>query len=203
MLRFFCLIGALLALAGCASNSNNASTAQIAAVSYRQAGPATISLYTMVSNRTGAGGHSALLINASERVFFDPAGSFYLDIVPERNDVLYGITPRIEQAYRSAHARSTYHVMIQTVEVSPAVAEQALRLAQQAGPVSAMFCTSSTSQLLSQLPGFEGVGSTFYPVKLADKFARLPGVSTEKYYEDDSSDLDKALADGNAALSEG
>ena len=34
----------------------------------------SISLFTMVNNQNGRGGHSSLLIHASERVIFDPAG---------------------------------------------------------------------------------------------------------------------------------
>lgn len=39
-----------------------------------------ISLYTMVNNESGAGAHSALVINASQRVIFDPTGTFKHDV---------------------------------------------------------------------------------------------------------------------------
>jgi len=86
-LRILAAIALVLVIAGCSTKSNNnADPATIAAVAYRDPGPATLTLYTMVNNRTGRGGHTSLMINASERVIFDPAGSFRADKVPERND---------------------------------------------------------------------------------------------------------------------
>jgi hypothetical protein len=203
MLRRLALLGVLmLGLSGCAVNAPYADDAAIAAVSYRDPGPATITVITVVNNRNGSGGHSAIMINASERVIFDPAGSFYADIVPERNDVLYGITPRVEQAYRSAHARSAYHVVSQTVEVTPEQAEIALQLAKEYGAVPSAFCTIANTSILKQVPGFENITSTFFPTRLMDQMAQIPGVKTERYYEDDEDDLQAALVAGNAALSQ-
>jgi hypothetical protein len=150
----------------------------------------------MINARTGAGAHSSLLINASQRVMFDPAGSFFHETVPEQNDLLYGITPEVEQFYRGSHARSTHYVVIQKIEVSPAQAETAFRLAQKAGPVAGAFCTNATTGLLQQVPGFESIQSTFYPNKLMEQFAQWPGVSTERYSESDDPDLQAALAKG-------
>jgi hypothetical protein len=134
------------------------------------------------------------MINGSQRVIFDPAGSVRHSAVPEVGDVLYGITPRIEEFYASAHARSTYHVVIQTLPVSAEVAEQALRLVQANGPVAQSFCTSSTSTILGQLPGFEAIRPTFFPNALSEQFARLPGVTTQTLYEDDADDKQIAIA---------
>lgn len=192
----------MLSVAGCATKQPYADDAAIAAVSYRDAGPPSLTLYTMVNNRSGEGAHSALLINASERVIFDPAGSFYSEVTPERNDVLFGITPYIERAYRSAHARSTYHVVSQTVDVSPEQAQTAYELALNNGAVPGAFCTSATSRLIGQIPGFENINGTLRPKKLMAQFEEVPGVRTDKYYENDSPDLQKALAEGNAVLTQ-
>nr|WP_286193730.1 hypothetical protein [Tropicibacter sp. R16_0] len=190
-----------LGLAGCASTRGpQATDTQIAAVSYRDPGPATLTLYTMINNRSGSGAHTSLMINARERIIFDPAGSFRADIVPERNDVLYGITPAVEKAYRASHARSTHHVVVQEIEVTPQQAERAYQLAKQMGPVPGAFCASATSQLLQQVPGFEGIKSGFQPTNLSDQFEQMPGVKTERYYEDDDADLQKGLAENNAKL---
>lgn len=200
MLRLLCLCVALLAVAGCATKQPYADGETIAAVSYRNPGPSTLTLYTMVNNRTGKGGHSSLMINASERVIFDPAGSFKSTVVPERNDVLFGITPGVELAYRGSHARSTFHVVVQTAEVTPEQAEIAYRLALKSGPVPGVYCANATSTLLKQVPGFESIDVTFYPTKLADQFGGLAGVRTERYYENDSPDLDTGIAQNNARL---
>lgn len=190
-----------IALVGCAAQKKpNADAATLAAASYSHNGPPALTLFTMVNNRTGQGGHTSLMVNASERVIFDPAGSFYADVVPERNDVLFGITPAVVLAYRGSHARSTHHVVTQRIEVTPAQAEAAYQLVLGNGRVPGAYCANSTSSILRQVPGFEDLDVTFYPVKLSDQFGALPGVVTEKYYEDDDADLQKALAAGNVVL---
>jgi len=189
------------ALAGCAAPQRpDADPETIASVAYRDAGKPSMTLITVVNNRTGEGGHTALMVNASERVIFDPAGSFYADIVPERQDVLFGISPRIFQAYRSAHARSTFHVVTQEVPLTPEQAQIAYHLVTTNGRVAGAFCANATSSILQQIPGFESIDVTFYPVKLQEQMVQFPGVVTDKYYEDDSEDLKAGLAQGNAAL---
>lgn len=167
----------------------------ISSASYRHSGPPALTLYTMINNRSGAGAHTSLMINGSQRVIFDPAGTVRLSAVPERDDVLYGITPSVADFYARAHARETYHVVIQTIEVSPEVAERALRLAIANGPVGSARCTLSTSTILSQLPGFESVGFTWFPKRLMDGFGALPGVQTARIFEDDDDDKSVAIAE--------
>ncbi|KIC50308.1 hypothetical protein [Tateyamaria sp. ANG-S1] len=186
-MRWFAVLAVCGVLAGCAAppEAPYASDARVASVAYREPGPATLTVLTMVSNRDGSGGHSALMINGSQRVIFDPAGSFVNDRVPEQEDVLYGVSPAVLKGYKSAHARSTYHVVSQTVEVTPEQAEVALRLAQSNGAVPRAFCTSANTALLRQVPGFESIKSTFFPTKLMEQMASYPGVVEEKYFEDD------------------
>ncbi len=156
----------------------------------------------MINNRTGQGAHTSLMINARERVIFDPAGSFQADIVPVKDDVLFGITPAVEQAYRASHARSTHHAVIQTLQVTPQQAEIAYQLAKQTGPVPGAFCANYTARILQQVPGFEQIDVVYQPKKLSDQFGQIPGVVTETYYEYDDADLQKGLAANNAKLNE-
>lgn len=203
MLRI--IVACLLAVtvAGCTgSNRPQADQAEVVARSYRDPGPSTLTLYTMINTRTGSGAHTSLMISASERVIFDPAGSFRADVVPNKNDVLYGITPAVERAYRSSHARETHYARIQTIEVTPQQAEIAYQLAKQSGPVSSAYCANSTASILRQVPGFEQIDVTFFPVKLSDQFGQIPGVVTEEYREYDDADLQKGLAANNARLNQ-
>ena len=58
-----------LALTGCIKETSHyASDKMVRDVAYVHDGPPRISLYTMVNNDSGAGAHSALVINASQRV---------------------------------------------------------------------------------------------------------------------------------------
>ncbi|MEO0746421.1 MAG: hypothetical protein AAFY49_13840 [Pseudomonadota bacterium] len=185
--RAFGALGLCVVLAGCADPPNipYASDDRIKASAYREPGPATLTVITMINNRSGKGGHSALMINGSQRVIFDPAGSFENVRVPEQEDVLYGVSPAVLAGYKSAHARSTYHVVLQTVEVTPEQAEVALQLAAANGPVARAFCTNATTGLLRQVPGFGDVNQTFFPTNLMEQMAARAGVSEERYYEDD------------------
>lgn len=173
-----------------------ASDERVAAVAYRAPGPNTLTVLTMVSNRSGKGAHTALMINGSQRVIFDPAGSFVNERVAEQEDVLYGVTPAVLAGYKSVHARSTFHVVSQTFEVTPEQAAIALRLATTNGAVPRAFCTNATTGLLSQVPGFQDVSSTFYPTKLMEQLAARPGVRVEEYFEDD----DGTIVDGVAGI---
>lgn len=185
-------------LAGCAPPPAipYASDKRVAAVAYREPGPDTITVITMINNRTGNGAHSAIMINGKQRVIFDPAGSFVNERVPEQDDVLYGVTPAVLAGYKSAHARSTYHVVTQTVEVSPEQASTALRLAISNGPVSRSLCTSAATGLLQQVPGFADIEQTYWPSNLMEQMAARPGVVEERYYEDD----DGTILDGIEGL---
>ena len=130
---------ALLVLAGCAGGEGQrpeASLEIISSVSYQHGGPTALTLYTMINNRSGAGAHTSLMINASQRVIFDPAGSVRLSSVPVRGDVLYGISPTVADFYARAHARESFHVVFQRIEVPPALAELAMRLAMAASTSS-------------------------------------------------------------------
>ena len=85
------MLCAVLLLAGCGAalqSTKDATPQEAAAAAYVHDGPPAITLYTMISNRTGVGAHTSMMINASQRVIFDPAGSVELSIMPEIGDVL-------------------------------------------------------------------------------------------------------------------
>lgn len=185
MRRTLTVLALPVLLAACGAEAVWAPDEAVARAAYRQPGPSSITLMTMVSNRSGAGGHSAVMINASQRVIFDPAGSWWHRAAPERNDVHFGITPQILDFYIDCHARETYHVVIQTVEVSPEAAQRALAIVQSNGAVPKAFCGQSTSNVLRQVPGFESIPATVRPKSIMEAFARLPGVRTEKVFDND------------------
>ncbi len=118
------------------------------------------------------------MINGSQRIMFDPAGTWSHPTVPERNDVLFGITPRMKQFYIDYHARETFDVYEQTVQVSPEVAELAIRRVQEYGAVRKAFCANAITSVLRDIPGFESVGKSFFPKKIMKAFGDLPGVVT-------------------------
>lgn len=200
------MIGASAALAGCDTVLREeilAPQADIDRVAYTHPGPKSLTLLTMKNTGSGNGAHSGLIINASQRVLWDPAGTFGHPSIPERNDVHFGANPQIEQLYISFHSRVTYYTLIQQVEVSPEVAELALRSALANGPTPKAACTRHTSRMLGTLPGFESIRPTLFPNNLADQFAEIPGVRSREYRENDSDDKSIAAAAIDEELSAG
>jgi hypothetical protein len=193
----------LAALAACSAEPVWAPDDQVARVSYRGEGPTSLTLYTMKNIGSGNGAHSSILVNASQRVMFDPAGTFGHASIPERNDVLFGMTPRIEAYYVSYHARATYYVIGQKIIVAPDVAETALQLVLANGAVPKAHCTRATSRILRQLPGFSSLPVTYFPNTLADAFGKLPGVVTTEYRENDADDKSVAAAQIDVAIRSG
>ena len=171
---------ALPALSGCGINAESvwASDEAVARARYRSAGPPSLALVTVRNEGEGRGAHSALLIDASERVLFDPFGGWTDPYIAERNDVLHGFSPEAEERYLGYQARDGYYYVRQEVQVAPGVAERALVLAKGYGPVGMAMCSNAVTDVLRQLPGFESVGRTYFPERLSDRFGLLPGVTT-------------------------
>ena len=167
---------ALVFLAGCGADHIYASDDAVARASYVDPAPPSITLFTSINTRSNTGAHSGLLINGSQRVLWDPAGSFAHPATPERNDVLFGITPVMLSYYVDFQGTTPFEVIQQTVYVTPAVAEQVLRAALAHGPVPKAACTRGILAVLDGVPGFEGLPDTWLPKALARGFGQLPGV---------------------------
>ena len=173
-----------MVLAACGAEQVWAPEEDVQRAIYRSDAPASITVITVVSNRNGSGGHSSLLINGSQRLIFDPAGTWRHPQVPERNDVHFGMKDAAVDFYIDYHARETWHVVRQEVPVSAEVAETVLRRVQAYGAVSKAYCTKANTDILKGLPGFEGVPGTFFPVKLMNYIDTLPGVKRSVVYDD-------------------
>jgi hypothetical protein len=178
---------ALLALGACVGEPNWAPEEEVMRALHYVDGPSKITLFTVRSTKDGSGGHSGMMVSDTHRALFDPAGTFYHPRAPERNDVHYGIDDRILAVYIDYHARETYDVIVQEVEVSPAVARLAMQEIQAYGAVPKAQCSLAVSRVLSRLPGFEEVSVTWFPNALSESFARLPG-ATYKVITDDDAD---------------
>jgi hypothetical protein len=199
MLKITLALTLSAAVLGACSEKGKESPAEIiASAVYINQGPPKLTLMTMINNRTGAGAHTSLLVESTQTVLFDPAGSFEHERIPERGDVLYGMSPDWVERYRSAHARTTFHVVTQELSVTSAQAARALQLVEANGAVPSAFCASATSGILRQIPGFETIKPGFYPEKLMEQVEQLPGVKTSRYYEDDEGNV----RDGVATLSQ-
>ncbi|NJM83937.1 MAG: hypothetical protein HC844_17130 [Tabrizicola sp.] len=186
MFRLILSVIALLGLAGCAAEPVWAPDDQVEALRFVSGAPAEITLFTVINNRSGSGAHSGLLINGTQRVMFDPAGSWHHPRVPERNDVHFGITDRMTAFYIDYHARETFRVIEQRLLVPPEVAELVMRRAMSYGAVPKAHCTTSIASILRGVPGFERLPATWFPKKFSEAFGKLPGVKTRVITDDDA-----------------
>ena len=187
MRRSFLLLALCATLAACgAPEPKWAPDADVAKARYVHDGPKAITLFTVINVKNESGAHSGLMINGSQRIMFDPAGSWTLPKLAERNDVHFGITEKMKNFYIDYHARETYYVVEQTVEVPPEVAELIMQRAMAYGAVPKANCTIALSRVLDGVPGFESLPMTWFPKRMMEGFAELPGVTTRKITDDDA-----------------
>ena len=196
MRRFLISMAAVASLAACGADNHWAPDEQVQAARYVHDGPPTITLFTVLGAKSGSGAHSAIMVNGSQRLIFDPAGTWHHPHLPERHDVHYGMTDAAVDFYIDYHARITYNVVQQDVVVSPAVAEMALRRMQENGAVSKAMCTTSVTTILRQLPGFESIPQSPFPKKAMKAFAQLPGVVETTTTDDDADENGYIIARG-------
>ncbi len=179
------LLGVSLFVAGCAGNSGTAPAEEISAAAFVNPAPASVSLITMVNARSEFGEHSALLINGSQQVIYDPAGSFRHSQLPRRDDMVYGITPRFASYYNSYHARFGYYVKVQTLQISREQADAMIVAAQARGHVPKLFCASAISDVLNDFPQFSDIPVTFFPGAIMRRVGENNAIETLIVREDD------------------
>ena len=187
---------AIFTLAACGGEPKWATDEAVAKAVYVHGTPTTLSLFTVISNGNGSGAHSGLMVNGSQRVLFDPAGTWHHPNLPERNDVHYGITDAAVVFYIDYHSRVSHHTIRQDIVVSPEIAEQVLSAVQTHGAVPKAMCTQSISGILRSIPGFESLPQTMFPKRLYEAFAELPGVTEEKFFDNDPEDNGYIVAHG-------
>jgi len=188
----FLALAALVTLAGCAADTRYSSQDAVLNAAYQAPGGPSLTVFTMISNDTGSGGHSGLLINGSQRVLFDPAGSWYHPAVPEQNDVHFGMTEFMLDFYVDFHARETYYVVMQEIPLTLEQADAMIASARAQGAAPKAYCTQYNTAVLKRVPGFENIRKTWFPVNLMEQIAKLPNVTTRKIYDDDP-DYNKAM----------
>ncbi|QFU09832.1 hypothetical protein PARPLA_00605 [Rhodobacteraceae bacterium THAF1] len=178
---------AALTLTGCGTNNPPpADPAEVARAAYVHSGPPQLTLLTVRTVAGDSGAHTALMVNGSQRVLWDPAGSFRHPNVPEVADLHYGITPNIERGYIDYHVREDHYVVRQDLAVDAATANRLISAMRNHGAAPQATCARSTSTLLRQA-GID-VGTTWYPNALMNDFGQVPGVSTQRI---DNSNVDR------------
>ena len=179
-------------LLACGPSYERASQDEVNAAFYHHGGPPQIALLSMVSTGNDVSEHAGIMVNGSQRILYDPAGTYDSSQVPNwkafprRNDIHYGLTDRAFLQYKRFHARVGYYVHQQTVTVPLEVANRAIRLCEERGETKFLFCAQSASWVLKQLPGFTHIKSTFSPENLRRDFAKVAGVVDSELHESDA-----------------
>lgn len=180
------LLGFSLILSACVNpNAGTAPAEDIAASRFANPEPAYISLLTMVNTNTGFGEHAALLINGSQQIIYDPAGSFRHSELPRRDDVVYGITPRYADYYNSYHARFGYYVKVQRLEITREQADAMIAASIERGSVPKLWCATAISDVLNDFPQFADIRPTFFPGAIMNRVENIPGIETTEVREND------------------
>lgn len=179
------LLAAVVGLSACTADHKWASDAEVAAARHIAPPPATITLITSVNNRSGEGAHSGLLISGSEKVLYDPAGSWELPApwAPEREDLHYGMSDPALASYLTYQSGEKFRAVMQTIVVPVEVADAAIAAAIAEGSAGKAFCANTISHILRPLPGFEGLSTTMFPKALSRSFGALPGVTEVMHTE--------------------
>lgn len=185
----------VLALAGC-ETYRAAEPEEVARARYVSEAPPSVTLLSMVNAETGRSAHSALLINGSEQVLYDPAGTFQHPDLPRRSDIHYGVTPRYLDYYERYHARFSHYVHAQQVQVSRATADQVLANAEALGRTPKMLCAGSVTGAVRSVEPFTRVRSTLFPESVRRDFAAVPGVQDRYVRESDSGQNNAWEGDG-------
>jgi len=183
-LRALAALFLALSVSACAVEVGS-SPAEVAAARHISDDAPYVSLVTMVNSRTDRAAHTALIINASERVIYDPAGTFQHEDLVERGDIHYGATDRMVSYYKRYHARFSHYVHEQRLYVAPNVAETVLRRTQAQGPSPKMMCNIHTTQILNDVQVLGAFQSSIFPQELREQFGRIPGVQDSYTREDD------------------
>ena len=180
----YTILAVSLFLAACVNNSI-APPEEIAAARVITDEAPSISLITMINDNSGGGEHSALLINGSQQILYDPAGTFRHSRVLRSADVMYGITPPMADYYNSYHARFGYYVKIQKLDLSLAQADALIARTQAEGAVPKLTCARATSDILNDFPQFAHIRTTYFPGRVMRLFGEVEGVVTVEVHEDD------------------
>lgn len=184
MLRTVCALLAAVFLAGC-EFYNPATPVEIARATYVSPEPPSVTLLSMINTRSGGSAHAALLINGSQQVLYDPAGTFTHPDLPRADDMHYGMSPKFVQYYKDYHARFEYFVQAQKVMVDRATADRIIAQAQAQGKTLKMHCAIAIAGALQGIPQFQDVRTSYFPQGARLDFARIPGVEDSYTYGND------------------
>ncbi len=176
---------ALVILSACADYEND-DPAVVSSRTYISEEQPYVELLTMVNESGDFGEHSGIVINASQTVLYDPAGSFRYEAELARSrDIHYGMSPRMVDYYKRYHARFGYYVVAQRVYLSAEEAEALFRKANEIGTTGQLRCGLSASQTLNSISRFANIPSTYWPGKIMEAMAEVPGVETSYTRESD------------------
>lgn len=179
------VLGALMALAGCAGASDAEFEEISRTIAYRPSGSPSATLITSQEVNGSGEIHAALVVKASQQVIYDPSGSFIDPGTRRIGDALYGVTPEILEKFALHQADRRHNAVLQTASVDPESAETLLQRVRRAGGAFPGFCAATIADVISGVGPFASVRETMWPSDLSEDFASIEGVETRIVTDDD------------------
>ena len=184
-IRNIIVISMMVLLSACADFEND-DPAVVSSRAYVSEEAPFVALLTMVNENGNSGEHSGILINASQTVLYDPAGSFrYEQQLARSRDIHYGMSPTMVDYYQRYHARFGYYVVTQKIYISAEEAEALFRKANEIGTTGQLRCGLSASSVLNSIPRFANIPTTYWPGKIMNAMAEVSGIETSYTREND------------------
>lgn len=175
------MLGALAALAGCVGSVRGHDAAP-APPARAYPGPYRLRIAIFEAARLDLPFHAGLLIDAPQgRILYDPAGYWQSAQCSRTGDVHHPIDDAAAEAWLSRGGleilggRWTRHLF--ETEVSAEVAARAHDLALTRPAMPGMTCAWSVADLLSDLPGFQGIEPRIVTARLLAQLRVHPGLT--------------------------
>jgi hypothetical protein len=142
----------------------------------------------LLSEHKGGSGavHAALVITGSERVIYDPSGSFTHPDTRRLGDVVYGASDPVVEMFALHNADKDHDAMMRRIPLSAEEAEQMLARARSRGGAMPGYCAKSVADVMRAAPRFAAMRDTFWPSNVLEDFVQFGPVETRVVSDTDS-----------------
>ncbi len=141
----------------------------------------------LAEHKGGSGAvHAALIVTGSERLIYDPSGSFTHPDTRRYGDVVYGASDDIVELFALHNADKNHDAVMRTIALQPEEAETMLDAARTHGGAMPGFCAKSVASVLRSVPRFASMRDTFWPSNVQQDFESIAPVAIRSVTDTDS-----------------
>ncbi len=141
----------------------------------------------LAEHKGGSGAvHAALIVTGSERLIYDPSGSFTHPDTRRYGDVVYGASDEIVELFALHNADRNHDAVMRTIALESDEAEILLNSARTHGGAMPGFCAKSVASVLRSVPRFASMRDTFWPSNVQQDFENVSPVEIRSVSDTDS-----------------